>query len=224
MKVLDLFAGLEGWSEPFCDHGHEVCSVDIDERFDVTMHADILDLRAADLPWQPDLILASPPCEGFTVMNIGKNWTRPNEVPPHAPKTERARQALKLVQALLQESGRGAALLPHFIKVAAIGTLADVVPLIGENRVIASCGLDGLSIGPHGAGIEALLAESGLLGRVLDSFHVSFVLAPRLNAAGRMSSPDLAVDLLLMKGRGDAILAVKSVVIAKLRKYTVFSF
>jgi single-stranded-DNA-specific exonuclease len=58
--------------------------------------------------------------------------------------------ALKLVQALLQESGRGLDLLPHFIKVAAIGTLADVVPLLGENRVIARCGLDGLSIGPHG--------------------------------------------------------------------------
>ena len=115
--------------------------------------------------------------------------------------------ALKLVQALLQESGRGLDLLPHFIKVAAIGTLADVVPLLGENRVIARCGLDGLSIGPHGAGIEALLSESGLLGRALDSFHVSFVLAPRLNAAGRMSSPDIAVDLLLMRGKSDEITA-----------------
>ncbi len=113
--------------------------------------------------------------------------------------------ALKLVQALLAGSERGAELLPHFIKIAAIGTLADVVPLVGENRVIARYGLAGLSRGPHGAGVEALLEESGLLGRTLDSFHVSFVLAPRLNAAGRMSSPDLAVDLLLLRGREDAI-------------------
>ena len=92
-------------------------------------------------------------------------------------------------------------MLPHFVKIAAIGTLADVVPLVGENRVIAHCGLSGLSLGPHGAGLEALLAESGLLGKQLDSFHVGFVLAPRLNAAGRMRSPDLSLDLLLLRGQ-----------------------
>jgi single-stranded-DNA-specific exonuclease len=104
--------------------------------------------------------------------------------------------ALKLVQALLRRSGRESAL-PGFIKIAAIGTVADVVPLVGENRVIAKIGLDLLSRGPHKVGLRALLDVCGLTGKAVDSFHVSFMLAPRVNAAGRMSSPDIATRLLL---------------------------
>jgi single-stranded-DNA-specific exonuclease len=104
--------------------------------------------------------------------------------------------ALKLVQALCRRADRES-WLPGFVKVAAIGTLADVVPLIGENRVIAKVGLDLLSRGPHKVGLRALLDVAGLTGKTIDSYHVSFMLAPRVNAAGRMSTPDLATRLLL---------------------------
>jgi single-stranded-DNA-specific exonuclease len=104
--------------------------------------------------------------------------------------------ALKLVQALCRRADRDG-WMPGFIKVAAIGTLADVVPLVGENRVIAKVGLDLLSRGPHKIGLRSLLDISGLTGKTIDSYHISFMLAPRVNAAGRMSTPDIATRLLL---------------------------
>jgi single-stranded-DNA-specific exonuclease len=107
--------------------------------------------------------------------------------------------ALKLVQAICARQGR-AHWLPSFVKVAAIGTLADVVPLVGENRVIAKIGLERLSAGPHTVGLRALLEASGLAGRTLDGYHIGFVLGPRINAAGRMGTPDIATRLLLQVG------------------------
>ena len=107
--------------------------------------------------------------------------------------------ALKLVQALCDRAGKGH-WLPAFVKVAAIGTLADVVPLVGENRVIAKLGLASLSRGPHTVGLRALLEATGLSGKTIDSYQVAFMIAPRVNAAGRMSTPDIATRLLLATG------------------------
>jgi single-stranded-DNA-specific exonuclease len=104
--------------------------------------------------------------------------------------------ALKVVQALCQRTGR-THWMPAFVKVAAIGTLADVVPLVGENRIIAKLGLQMLSKGPHKVGLRALLDVAGLTGKTIDSYHIAFMVAPRVNAAGRMSTPDIATRLLL---------------------------
>jgi single-stranded-DNA-specific exonuclease len=104
--------------------------------------------------------------------------------------------ALKLVQALCVRTNR-TNLLPAFLKMAAIGTLADVVPLVGENRIIAKLGLDLLSRGPNRVGLRALLDVCGLTGKAVGGYQIGFVVAPRINAAGRMSSSDIAARLLL---------------------------
>jgi len=101
VRVLDLFAGLGGWSSAFRDDGWDVVTLDFNPRFGTTIVADVLDYHALPAvaalgPY--DLVLASPPCEGFTVMNIGKNWTRPTDSPPNAPKTDSARLALRIVE------------------------------------------------------------------------------------------------------------------------------
>jgi single-stranded-DNA-specific exonuclease len=81
------------------------------------------------------------------------------------------------------------------LPMAALGTIADVVPLVDENRTIASFGLRWIKQTPV-AGLRALIEASDLMGEAIDSEKVGFVLAPRLNACGRMGHADEAVHLL----------------------------
>lgn len=107
----------------------------------------------------------------------------------------------KLVQALLARRGwapeKVRRLTESFLKLAAIATVADVVPLTGENRVIVKHGLSGLHE-VRNPGLRALLDIAGFrAGQAPDARQVAFQIAPRLNAAGRMDTARAAVELFL---------------------------
>ena len=102
--------------------------------------------------------------------------------------------ALKLVLALGEQ--REEARFARYCALAAVGTVADVMQMTGENRTIVHRGLE--SIGSTDfLGLQALLRETGLADRDVSSVQIGFVLAPRINAAGRMGEAELAADLLL---------------------------
>lgn len=104
--------------------------------------------------------------------------------------------AFKLAQALFLASNleNSDAVIASFLKIAAIGTIADVVPLVRENRVIVRCGLEGLAR-PRNRGLEALLEVCDLLNKPIRAEDVAFRIAPRINAAGRMAVAQAVVEL-----------------------------
>jgi len=91
---------------------------------------------------------------------------------------------------------------------AALGTIADVVPLVGENHVLASFGLRALAASRH-PGLTALRETASLTGKEIDAYHIGFVLGPRLNAAGRLGHAREAVELLTTAGPEAALAIAK---------------
>ena len=104
--------------------------------------------------------------------------------------------AFKLAQALVPALGVSPHLPLHFLDFVALATVADVVPLTGENRILVRHGLKMLA-SSHWTGLRALVEAAGLTGRPLKAGHVGFILAPRLNAAGRIGDARDGLRLLL---------------------------
>ena len=110
--------------------------------------------------------------------------------------------ALKLVLAL-GGNDRENALFARYCTLAAIGTVADVMRMEDENRAIVSAGLEAIDHSDF-IGLHALLREAGLAGKNVSSIQIGFVLAPRINAAGRMGRAALAAELLLTDDEAEA--------------------
>lgn len=111
--------------------------------------------------------------------------------------------AFKLVQALVEPLGLPASLPLHLLDYVAIATIADVVPLVGENRILVKHGLRLLQES-RWAGLRALLAQCDLAGKTVRAGQVGFTLAPRLNAVGRIADAKDGVRLLLLDDEREA--------------------
>ncbi len=105
--------------------------------------------------------------------------------------------AHKLLMAIYQKLGIDSSEnVLKYMDLVAVGTIADIVPLVGENRIFASIGLQHL-IEKKNLGLNALIQLCGLNQKTLDTTDIVFGLAPRINAAGRMGSAEMAVNLLI---------------------------
>lgn len=109
--------------------------------------------------------------------------------------------AYKLCQAIWQE--RTGEVYQADLDIVALGTVADVVPLVGENRILVKAGLSKMQLQPN-RGIEALIDVAGLKDRKITAGHIGYTLAPRLNAAGRVAHATRAVELLTTPSHEEA--------------------
>ena len=114
--------------------------------------------------------------------------------------------AFKLACALC---GSQEEVLSEYADMVCLGTVADVIPLQGENRVFISRGLESLSH-THRPGIAALMKECGCDGQQISATTIGFMLAPRINAAGRMGQIDIAIELFLTEDPSRAEAAAKA--------------
>ena len=111
--------------------------------------------------------------------------------------------AFKLSLALLEQHGAGPNVALNMLDLVALATVADVAPLRGENRILVRYGLR-LMAETKNTGLRALINASGLEGKELTAGRIGFILAPRLNAVGRIGDAKRGLDLLLTSDESEA--------------------
>jgi site-specific DNA-cytosine methylase len=99
VRVLDLFSGLGGFSEPFRDRGHDVTTLDIDARFEADIVADVRTIRypSLSLNGEFDVVLASPPCQCFSTLTIARYWPGGTPTPEVVEAVGLVANALRLI-------------------------------------------------------------------------------------------------------------------------------
>ncbi|MDH4223969.1 MAG: single-stranded-DNA-specific exonuclease RecJ, partial [candidate division Zixibacteria bacterium] len=106
--------------------------------------------------------------------------------------------AFKFAQAIYRKLGQDEKELEEHLDLVALGTAADIVPLIGENRILTRFGLSQVAKSSK-PGLKSLIFISGLMGKEIGTGQVVFILAPRINAVGRLGDPEKAIKLLTTK-------------------------
>ena len=110
----------------------------------------------------------------------------------------------KLVQGLMKEAGFKQEEAFEYIDIVAVGTTADIVPLLGENRIIVKQGLEKINTNPT-LGLKTLLDAAGMLANEITTWHIIYGIAPRINAGGRISNAEKGVQLLITNDINEAL-------------------
>ncbi len=116
----------------------------------------------------------------------------------------------KLMQAFAISNGLGMADLEGMLDLVAVSIAADIVPMVGENRILTYFGLKRLNSNPN-MGLRAIIRTCGLSGKEITISDVIFKIGPRINASGRMQSGKEAVDLLVSRDAADALAKAKEI-------------
>lgn len=191
-------------------HGLSLAAVDAAERGGITL------IVTVDTGTSSGAEIAAAAARGVDVI-VTDHHRVPPELPPAVAVVNPHRSdsrypdarlagsgvAFKVAQLLLADVPGGPAAALALADLATIGTVADVAPIVGENRAIARIGLDSLRSSPR-PGIAALLSRARVAPSAVDLDTIAFALAPRLNAAGRMGDAVTAARLLLADDAAEA--------------------